>query len=161
MLASALAIGLLSGTAFRGDLRRLRDLSLQWLPLLLVALTARAITPLAGEVALAGYVLAFLAIAAVAAKNRSVMGMPLILVGALLNLAVVALNGGMPVSEDAVRAAAATMPSDRLHLAGTEHAVAALLADTIPLVPFRAVYSIGDVLIALGGGLVAFRAVRE
>jgi uncharacterized protein DUF5317 len=160
MLASALGLGIVGGLAFGGRVSHLRTFHLAWLPLLAIAVAIRLLAPLAGGSAVVAYVVAFAAIAAVAVRNRAIAGTPLIATGAALNLVVVALNGGMPVSVEAAQVAGAVMPTDPLHLTSTAGAALGLLGDIIPLAPLHAVYSIGDVLIALGGAALAFRSVR-
>lgn len=160
MLASALGLGLLGGLALGGRVAHLRAFRLVWLPLLLVAVGVRLLAPVADGLAAIAYVLAFACIAAVAARNAAMAGMPLIAAGAALNLVVVALNRGMPVSAEAIGTAGAVMPLDALHLTATADTTLGMLADILPLAPLHAVYSVGDVLIALGGAALAFRAVR-
>jgi hypothetical protein len=76
--------------------------------------------------------------------------------GGVLNLAVVLLNHGMPVDPGALAAASASMPTDALHVTVTGATVLVSLADVIPVSLAHAVYSVGDVCIALGGFLVPF-----
>lgn len=160
MLASAVAVGLFAGVALGGRLDRLRRFSVRWPALLVAAVGLRLLAPVAGELATAAYVLGFAGIAAAALRNVRLPGMVLIAAGAGLNLLVVAANGAMPVGADALSAAAATMPGDRLHMTLTGASRLELLADVIPLAPVRAVYSVGDVLLAVGGAIVSFRSVR-
>ena len=160
MLASAVGFGVLAGLALGGRISRLRTLKLAWLPLLAIAVAIRLLAPTAGGLAATVYVVGFLGVAAVAVRNAAMPGMPLVAAGALLNLVVVAMNGGMPVSDDAVRAAAAAVPTDALHRTATADAKLIFLSDVIPVGILRAVYSIGDVFIALGGAVLTFRAVR-
>jgi hypothetical protein len=96
--------------------------------------------------------------------NRGLPGMPVLLIGLLLNLAVIAANGGwMPISpETASRlpgggppetAVAGTKFDDKSILLEPESTRLELLADRF-LVPeiggYRAAVSLGDVLIAAG-----------
>lgn len=99
-------------------------------------------------------------------RNRSVHGAGLIALGLLLNAAVVAGNGGMPVSASAAAqagvdaAAAAAQPG---RVAGSDVRLAPL-ADVIPvpLPYFPAVVSPGDLLVAAGlAQLVAAAMLRE
>src|SRR6266542_4262864 len=81
--------------------------------------------------------------------------------GERASIVYVAANGGMPVDHAALATAGANMPSDRLHMPLTEASALAVLADRIPVALFRAVYSLGDVLIAAGGFLVPFVTMRR
>lgn len=93
--------------------------------------------------------------------NRRLPAAPLLLVGLTLNALVIGLNGGMPVSERAIRAAGGTdvvLPSavdDAKHHLMTFDDVLTPLADVIGLPPpISTVLSIGDVV--LYAGIVAF-----
>ena len=156
MLVSGLVLGVAAGLAIGRDPRRLAAVSIRWLPLLLVALVARAVAPFAGPVAFPLYLVALAGTAVAAAANVRLPGAALIAVGGALNLAVVLLNGGMPVDPAAVAAAGGAMPTDRLHVAVGPQTLVGYLADVIPVAPLHAAYSAGDVAIALGGFLVPF-----
>lgn len=160
MLASALAFGILAGLALGGRISRLRTFHLAWLPVLAIAVAIRLLAPAAGGLTATVYVIGFLGVAAVAVRNAAMPGMPLVAAGAFLNLVVVAMNGGMPVSDDAVRVAAAAVPTDALHRTATADTKLIFLSDVIPIGILRAVYSVGDAFIALGGAVLAFRSVR-
>lgn len=160
MLASAVVLGLVGGLASGGRVQRLRSFAIGW-PLLLVGSAAlRLLAPFVGDLAAAAYILAFAGIVAVALRNASITGMVLVAGGAALNLIVVVANGAMPVGVDALEIAGALMPTDPLHTPLTADVRLSVLADVIPAPPLRAVYSVGDVLLAAGGAVVAFRATR-
>lgn len=83
----------------------------------------------------------------------------LILIGFVLNFFVIAINGGMPVSFGAAKALGANIDiykefilSDYKHVVLTEVTKFRFLADIIPLPlgPFAAIYSVGDVFISIG-----------
>jgi hypothetical protein len=85
--------------------------------------------------------------------------------GLLMNLAVVALNGGMPVSLDAVRAAGAdgviVIEDGAKHHVMTSADTLQPLADVIPVpAPFGVVLSIGDVLLYGGMAWWCFAVTR-
>lgn len=161
MLVSGPVLGVAAGLLSGGRLARFADLRISWWPLLAVAVGIRLAAPLAGGLAAAAYVGAFLAIALVALRSARLPGMRVIAAGAALNLAVVALNGGMPVDAGALTAAGARPPGDALHVSLTEASALPLLADRIPLAPFRGVYSLGDVLLTVGGFWLPFRWLRS
>ena len=106
------------------------------------------------------YVIAFLGVVAVGVVNRHVPGAALIAIGAGLNTVVVALNGAMPVSREAIAAVGGTFPVDPLHRQLDETSRLVPLADIIPFPVIRTAYSVGDVFIAVGGFLMSFRVVR-
>jgi hypothetical protein len=89
-------------------------------------------------------------------SNRLLAGMTLITVGFLLNALVITANGAMPVSRDAI----AAVSSDPIEIAVGKHRVLEAddplpwLADVIPLPPLRTIVSLGDVVLAVGAGLL-------
>ena len=94
--------------------------------------------------------------------NRRLPAAPLMLLGLVLNLVVVGLNGGMPVSASAVRVAGGSVAqvplagatADKHHLMSDDD-VLRPLADVIPSPPpLGDVLSVGDVF--LYGGLACF-----
>jgi hypothetical protein len=161
MLASSVALGTLAGLLTGGHWRRLRGIRIAWWPLAVVALALRVagvILPLDVVV----YVVAILLVAVVALRNARVPGAALIGVGSLMNAAVIALNGGMPVDPAAAAAVdASPLLNDRLHVVLDETTRISWLADVIAIGLFRNVYSIGDVVIAVGGFWVPFAALRR
>lgn len=97
--------------------------------------------------------------------NRGVAGTPLIGLGLLLNVVVVAANGAMPVSVDAAREAGLSradlgLPRDALREPADDSTVLGALGDVIPVaLPWRPqVVSAGDVLVASGVGLLIVTA---
>lgn len=156
MLASGAILGVVAGLAVGRSWRPLAEVQIRWFPLLIAGLLARAAAPVAPSVAFPLYVFALAATAVSAAANVRLTGAALVALGGALNLAVVLLNHGMPVDVGAVAAAAASMPTDALHVIVTNTTLLAPLADVIPVSIAHAVYSIGDVCIALGGFLVPF-----
>lgn len=92
-----------------------------------------------------------------AGVNFRRMGMSLVLVGTFCNLAVVALNGGMPVSvagAEAVDQDAKAIADDGFHQPSGDETKVAWLGDVIPLPIGAQVVSIGDVF--LGAGAASF-----
>lgn len=100
-------------------------------------------TPLALLVTSMGLIAAFLFV------NRERAGLPLALVGLVLNLVVIAANGGMPVSEIALTRSGTEVPaSDQRHVVASTETHLNLLGDVIPV--GAKVLSIGDVMMAVG-----------
>jgi len=161
MLASSLAVGIILGVATGGKLRRLQALPLRWIPLLLAILAVRVIA-LVTPLPLGVFAAVLLATIAAAGANAHLPGALAIAAGSLLNLFVVVLNGGMPVSEDAAAAAAAaTHVGDGLHVPFSPATQVALLADVIPVALFRSVYSVGDLVVAAGAFWLPFAWLRR
>ena len=158
MLLSGVVAGLAFGIAIGRDWRRLERLQIKWLPVLVLALVARAVAPFFPffPVGIGLYLLGIAFTAAFAVANWRLPGAPLVALGSLLNLIVSSANGAMPVDVDLLRAAGGRPADDALHEAINDTSILPLLADII-IVPFvRAAYSIGDVLIAIGGFLLPF-----
>ena len=156
MLASGAILGVIAGLVVRRKWRPLATVHPYWLPLLVAGLFGRVIAPLVPGVGLLLYGFALVSTVAVALANVRLTGAVLVAIGGGLNLAVVALNGGMPVDAAAAIAAGTTIPSDVLHLRLTDSTQLKALADVIAVPIFRAVYSVGDLFIAAGGFVVPF-----
>jgi hypothetical protein len=156
----AIALGYLLGGRLRGfeDLRinrwglALIGLAFQWIP----ATTIGGVPPsVVGPVMLA---LSYALLVVFLVSNRWIPGAPVMRIGLLLNLAVVMVNGGMPVQAEAIERAGGDpytlmQASATKHHLMTEDDVLWQLGDVIPIPrPFSDVLSIGDVL--LYGGMV-------
>ncbi|MDA3038490.1 MAG: DUF5317 domain-containing protein [Actinomycetota bacterium] len=90
--------------------------------------------------------------------NRTVRGIAIIVLGGLLNLAAIAANGGvMPAREDALRTAGFPVDNEEFrNSAVLENPKLSFLGDVFAVpagVPFANVFSIGDVLLVVGGGV--------
>lgn len=108
------------------------------------------------------YLAAIAAVGVVAVINRRLPGALAIAVGTGLNVAVIALNGGMPVDADVARDAdALAFAGDRLHIALTAETRLPFLADIMPFRIFRNVYSLGDLVIAAGAFWLPFAWLRR
>jgi hypothetical protein len=157
ILALAVGAGLLAG----GSLRFLERFRVHWWALAPIALLLQVIPIATGSAERAGFaaatlVASYVLLLAVVAVNRRVPGSVLMAVGLLMNLAVVGLNGGMPVGIDAIRIAGAqgvvAIEAGAKHHVMSDTDVLQPLGDVIPVPPpFGVVFSIGDVL--LYGGL--------
>lgn len=161
MLVSSVALGTVAGLVFRGDWRNLRELRIAWWPVAVLALGVRLVGLLVGLPVWA-HVTAIVLVAAVAARNRRLAGATLVALGSSLNAIVILLNGSMPFDATAAAAVgAATLENDALHQPLGPHTRLPWLGDVLPLGLFRAVYSVGDVIIAVGGFWIPFAALRH
>src|SRR2546425_12181657 len=98
--------------------------------------------------------------------NRWIPGAAVMAVGLLMNLAVVAANGGMPVSARAVESAGGTGSTLATDAAAKHHLMSdrdllAPLGDVIPLPPpASVVLSIGDLLLSAWVAWFVFQVMR-
>lgn len=164
LAAAAAAIAVLRG----GSLASLAETHLRWPALLVAGLGAQVVFELwspewAGGGGGLGVLLASNAlVAGFLFANARLPGVGLAAVGMGLNVLVIAANGAMPVSQNAlVRAGVEGSVSDL----GTKHELLdentrlPWLADVIP-VPGRTIISIGDVVLALGIAHLVYRQTR-
>ncbi len=163
-LVGALAIGVLSG----GRLSHLAEVRfrLPWLGLLGVALQLPPVDGTAGDLLLLA---SFACLLGAVGANLRRPGFPLVLVGLALNLLVIGVNQGMPVSEAAIRASGQAETLDELrasdspkhHLMGPGDRLT-FLGDVIPIPPpIRQAVSVGDLTALLGIGWFVAAATRR
>jgi hypothetical protein len=167
-----LLVAVAVGFALGGRLRTFGPLHVHWWFLVfgglaLQALPGRNVAGLDAEVVgpvmlVASYVLllAFITV------NRWIPAAAVMAAGLLLNLTVVALNGGMPVSAAAVRSAGGTpasivAESTAKHHEMTDDDALGMLGDVIAIPqPFGVVLSIGDLLLYAGIGWFVVQVMR-
>jgi hypothetical protein len=174
LLLYAVVIGLIAGLLTGGKIAALGAAHIRLAPVALVGFLAQLLlfsSPLAAMVGPWGpslYVVSTVAVLMALVVNLRQPGFWLIIVGALCNFAVIVANGGqMPASPDAWAAltGVAAVPTDvftNSHLAGPD-TVFPFLGDNFVLprpFPLANVFSIGDVLIGLGGGLFVFQQMH-
>jgi Family of unknown function (DUF5317) len=167
---AALGLGLVAGLAFRGSIDNLAHLRFRWPWLIVAVLFVRAavlVTPLSRVDGVQYVYLAALTVLVAWAlwQVEMVRGMWLVAVGSVLNLVVIAANGArMPVSPEL---AGSLVHSGHLGQYTLINADTNLgwLADWIALPGLRHVlaeaYSPGDVIVALGLGVVVALAMRS
>lgn len=160
-------IGLVAGFIAGGSLRNFERIHVHWWGAAVGGLVMQLVpfdSWLSDEVAVAALVGSYAMLIAFAWVNRRLPAAPLLLLGLSLNMTVIALNGGMPVSEAAIRAAggpSGVLPSaidDGKHHLMTSSDVLTPLGDVIGLPPpIATVLSIGDLF--LYSGIVAFTVI--
>ena len=162
VLAYPLLLGLVLAPLLGGDLRRLADLRLRAIPLLYLALALQLVafpvlaTPWrpSDRAAVALWLASYACLVAATAANLRRPGIPLVAAGLVANLAAILANGGhMPVLPEAMRAAGRAYD---VHFNSAALAAPHLswLVDRWAApgwIPHANVFSVGDVLIALGG----------
>ncbi|TMK96151.1 MAG: hypothetical protein E6G40_13440 [Actinobacteria bacterium] len=166
LIAGAIVAGTLAGLALGGSLRTLSEIRLRWWPLALLGLALQLLPASAASgsdhaIAVGLLIASYAVLLVFVAANIRLAGFVLIAIGFALNLFVISLNGGMPVSRTALQRAYG--PSYRATLAeltaggGAKHHLARRddvllpLSDVIPLGgPIHLVLSAGDVFFFLG-----------
>jgi hypothetical protein len=174
IIGLCLALGLLLRLASGRRLSDLAHAKLRGETLLMGLLVAQALpsvlrlTGPAARIAYAVWLATFPCLVVVAWLNRRSPGMAMLGVGLFLNLVVIALNGGMPVSSLAIMAvkpgsSASHIPvTDFVHVLATSATRLPWLADIIPVTGpswARMVASAGDCL--LFAGIIAFLAAAD
>jgi hypothetical protein len=167
LIVAVIVAGLLVGIALGGDIRTLSELKLRWWPLALIGLGLQLfpvpsmdgqLDRWLGEGLLAG---SFVVLLIFVAMNIRLAGFPVIALGFALNLLVISVNGGMPVTEQAIRQAyGSRSPTEITRLReheGAKHHLARdddvllPLADVIPVgAPLHQVLSAGDLVFMVG-----------
>jgi hypothetical protein len=167
-----LALAILIGVVARGSFRNFERVHIHWwgfaiggvaLQVLPAATIGRLSAAVVGTAMLVGsYVLVLVFLAA----NRWVPAARLMAIGLLLNLVVVACNGGMPVTGAAIEesggspATLAGGEAAKHHLASDDD-LFVLLGDVIPVPqPVGVVLSIGDVLLYAGMAWFVIQVMR-
>ncbi len=176
LLLSVLVVSVLIGLIAGGRLGRLFEVKLSWWPLLPVALALQFVPVPDGSsgrwVALGALLASYALLVSVAVCNIRRAGFPLILAGLLLNALVIGLNGGMPVSYEAVFASGQPEVAEELKagdLSGFKHKLAEeggvllpFLSDVIPVgTPFHLVVSAGDIVFYAGIAWFVVGAMRS
>lgn len=159
-----LVLGLASGLARGGKVSNLGRVRFRYAALVLAGLTLQIATEVTagfmnpgsrlGDRGLAVLCASYVLLAAFVTANRRLPGAMAIGAGLVLNLAVIAANGGMPVSIDAARVAGvepeAYLRSAVKHREMLPGTPLGLLGDVIPIPFLRTVVSIGDVVLSAG-----------
>jgi hypothetical protein len=157
----AVPVGLLLGFLLGGRLDRLSEIRLEWTWLAVVGLAVQILvfsTPIGGSfrggVGEAIYVASTGLVLVAVWRNLRVPGLALVAIGAISNLAAIVANDGvMPTTQAALRAAGLDPLDGFSNSAVLADPALAPLTDIFALprwLPLANVFSIGDVLIALG-----------
>jgi hypothetical protein len=165
-LLVAVAIGYLAG----GRVSNLGTLRLRWAPLALIALILQVIDP-PGSWPLAMLIASFVLLSIFVLANRRIAGFWLVLVGVALNFAVIGVNGGMPVSTQALVASGQTDTVGQLtghaersvkHHLATDGDTASYLGDVIAIPPpMGQAISLGDIFTYGGVAVVVVAGMRR
>jgi hypothetical protein len=176
LIVLALAIGVLAGLAMGGRFRRLGDIRFRWWGFAFLGLALQLVPVPSKEgqadhwAAVGLLIASYLALLLFVAANIRLPGFPLIAAGFALNALVISINGGMPVSDHALRVASGpyyaqtlrrlTVDGGEKHHLQRDDDVLVLIGDIIPLgAPVHQVLSAGDLLWLLGTTWVIARGM--
>jgi hypothetical protein len=166
----AIPIGIVAGFLGGGRLEHLGAVRFRLGPVALAALAVQVVlfSPLAAgvptELVRGAYVATTVAVLLVVLANLRLAGVPLIVLGAGLNLAAIVANGG------AMPAGAGALASLGIDIAGHSGSIAAERPALEPLtdifalprwMPLANIFSIGDVLIGIGVAIAIAAAMRR
>jgi hypothetical protein len=169
----ALALPLLAGLAlaplFGGRLRRIGEIRLRSTGLFFAAIALQlAAFPVSAlpwhtpeDVAVALWLGSYGLLVLAALRNVRLRGVPLVVVGMIFNLSAILANSGhMPALPAALRAAGLHFQQSRNSIASSTPHLGWLVDrwGAPPWVPYANVFSVGDILIAVGGLVFAFAA---
>jgi hypothetical protein len=165
----AIPVGILAGYAVGGRLERLADVQYRLVPLAIAALAVQLalFSPLsdglAVDVGRAIYVVSTVGVLAVVVANVRLTGIPIVLVGAVSNVAAILANGlAMPANAGAL-ASIGSVVRPGTNSVAVDHPNLEPLTDifaTPPWLPLANVFSVGDVLIGLGVAVAIAAAMR-
>jgi hypothetical protein len=167
----AVVAGLLIGLLIGGRLTGLGRLEFEWAPLIVLGMAIQVALfsePVAAGIGSAGppiYVGSSLLVLAAVLRNWSIAGLPIVALGAASNLAAIIANGGyMPASAAALAAQGRDAPSVYSNSSYVAEPALAPLTDIFAMptwIPLANVFSIGDVLIAVGIAVAIVVAMRS
>jgi hypothetical protein len=171
VLVLGIVAGLVAGLACGGRIDRIADLALRGAPLFIAALALQVIAFPSGILpfaipdgaATALWLCSYALLVALALLNRRVRGFPLATAGMLSNLvAVLANHGHMPALPSALADAGTPIAHVHNNSVAAQHPHLAWLVDrwgAPDWVPLANVYSVGDVLLALGAVVIVAGAM--
>ncbi len=167
----AIPAGILVGLIARGRLDALSTFRFRWGWLAVAGLLVQVVLftqagdELAGGFGPALYVLSTVAVFVAVARNIRLRGMAIVAVGSLSNLAAITANGGaMPADPAALALAGLDGPGSHTNSVVLADAALRPLTDIFAVpawFPLANVFSVGDVLIAVGIVIVIAAAMRR
>ncbi len=166
----AIPVGIVLGYLLGGRLERLGRLSFRWAPLALlglaiqVALFSDPVVAVVGDAGPPIYVASTAAVLMSVLRNIALPGIAIVALGACSNLVAIVLNGGYMPADPAALASIGGIEPGYSNSSVVADPALRPLTDIFALpawVPFANVFSIGDVLIALGVALTIAVAMRS
>lgn len=156
----ALVIGLVAGMLLGGRWAALGSIRIAWAPLILTGFLAQillfsdAVAARVGDAGPILYVATTLMVGVAVVRNLGIPGVPVIVLGAVSNMAAILANGGfMPAAPGALASLGKGAPTIYSNSTVVARPVLEPLTDQFALphwVPFANVFSFGDILIGVG-----------
>ena len=165
----AVVAGLVVGFLLGGRLGNIAETRFRWgwLAILALAIQVVLFSPVAsglGEASRWVYVGSTLLVVAVVLGNVRIPGLPIVLLGALSNLAAIVANGGsMPASAGALAQLGGEIHNGPTNSVLVERPALEPLTDIFAMpawLPLANIFSIGDVLIGIGVAIAIAAAMR-
>ena len=167
----AVLAGLVVGVALGGRPSALATIRFHWAPLIVLGFLAQvvlftdAVAERVGDAGPILYVATTLMVGAAVLRNLRLPGMPLVVLGAVSNLAAILANGGfMPATPEAMASLGKGVPTIYSNSAVVPDPRLPWLIDRFALphgVPWANVFSIGDVLLAVGVFVLIVSVMRR
>ena len=167
--AAAVAAGVVLGLALGGRPSNIGRRPLQLVSVLVVSVALQVVAEsvdIPDTAGLALVLISYAGLSAFAVANIRLVGMPVVLVGLACNLAVITVNGGMPVQREAIVDAGVATDAeiDHLDFGAKRHLEDGdrlmVLGDIVPVSLTAEVLSFGDLILAFGVADVIFRLLR-
>jgi hypothetical protein len=163
-LVAGIVLGLVTGGRPRNvTLRPLRGVGALGGAVILQAVPQ--LIDVSGSTGLACVVGSYVLLVAFALANVRLVGMPVVLVGLVLNVVVIGLNGGMPVRAEAIYSVDRHAKIEAIDFGAKrhledEHDRLTFLGDVLPVRPIGQVLSFGDLILSAGVANVVFRLLK-
>ena len=167
----AVVIGLVAGFLAGGRISAIGEIRFRWAPLGVAGFLAQvllfsdAVAARVGDLGPALYVGSTLVVVVAVLRNVAIPGIPLVALGAISNLVAIVANGGyMPASPAALAALGKGAPTIYSNSAVVSQPALAALTDVFALpswLPFHNIFSVGDVVLAIGVVIVIWAAMRR
>lgn len=166
-IAVAILVGVLVGMLRGGRFANLGEAAFRVWPLLVLGVAVQGAAAFTGEGAVPVILVSYALLLAFCALNLTHAGMGVVFVGIALNFLVIAVNGGMPVRQDAIVAAGIASQEEvadldfgeKRHLEDDDDRLT-FLGDIVPVPVAREVLSFGDLAMSVGVAAVLANLLR-
>jgi hypothetical protein len=167
-IAVAIVAGVLIGLVRGGRFENLGEASFRLWPLLILGVVVQGAAAFTADGAVALILASYVLLLLFTALNLQHAGMGVVFVGIAMNVAVIGINGGMPVRDDAIVAAGiverdeiATLDFGAKRHLETDEDRLTFLGDIIPVPVAEEVLSFGDLAMSVGVAAVLVNLLRK